>query len=74
MAGRIGGVINYKIVGDGINVVLLHGWGGNASAFLFVAERLKSFTASAVKHNILFVRNAEKSKTQDSSDMIERMW
>jgi hypothetical protein len=38
------------------------------------AERLKSSTASAVKHNILFVRNAEKSKTQDSSDMIERMW
>ena len=48
MAGRIGGVINYKIVGDGINVVFLHGWGGNASAFLFVAERLKSFCRSIV--------------------------
>ena len=48
MARRIGGVINYKIVGDGINVVFLHGWGGNASAFLFVAERLKSFCRSIV--------------------------
>lgn len=48
MAGRIGGVINYKTIGKGINVVFLHGWGGNASAFLFVAERLKDFAKSIV--------------------------
>lgn len=27
--------------GQGENIVFLHGWGGNASAFLFVAKRLK---------------------------------
>ena len=42
------GTINYTVVGDGINVVFLHGWGGDASAFLFVAERLKSFAKSIV--------------------------
>ena len=42
------GTINYTVVGDGINVVFLHGWGGDASAFLFVAERLKTFAKSIV--------------------------
>ncbi|MCQ2603105.1 MAG: alpha/beta hydrolase [Clostridia bacterium] len=32
----------YKVeVGQGENIVFLHGWGGNASAFLFVANKLK---------------------------------
>ncbi len=42
------GTINYTVLGDGINVVFLHGWGGDASAFLFVAERLKTFAKSIV--------------------------
>lgn len=42
------GTINYIVLGDGINVVFLHGWGGDASAFLFVAERLKTFAKSIV--------------------------
>ena len=31
-----------------MNVVFLHGWGGDASAFLFVAERIKSFSKCIV--------------------------
>ncbi len=32
--------MNYKTFGEGRDIVFLHGWGGDISSFLFIAERL----------------------------------